>query len=137
MILVDTSIWIDHLRKGNREMSSLLGDLQVLTHPFVTGELACGNIKNRKAILQLLGELPEAVIGQHTEVMQLLEWQTLMGRGIGWIDVHLLTSSLLSGVPLWTCDRKLRSMAAALGVLYYVPPGNRNELPVGTMYPRT
>ena len=118
MILVDSSIWIEHLRKGSRELSGLLYDLQVLTHPFVVGELACGNLRNRKEILQLLKELPEATVGQHGEVLQLLESHKLMGQGIGWIDAHLLTSSLLSGAPLWTNDRKMRSVSAALGILY-------------------
>jgi predicted nucleic acid-binding protein len=118
MILADTSIWIDHLRKGNSAVSEFLREVQILMHPFIIGELACGNLKNRKEVLQLLMELPEAVVGQHDEVMQLVNSHKLMGQGIGWIDAHLLTSSLLSGAPLWTADRKLRSIAAALGVLY-------------------
>ena len=118
MILVDTSIWVEHLRHGNRDLAALLRDMQVLVHPFVTGELACGNLKNRKEILQLLKELPQAALAEQEEVMQLVETRRLMGRGIGWTDAHLLASSLLSGAPLWTGDRKLRTLAAALGVLY-------------------
>ena len=118
MILVDTSIWIDHLRKGNRDLSELLREMQVLIHPFVVGELACGNLKNRKEILQLLRTLPEAPQAEHAEALQLLDSHKLMGQGIGWIDAHLLASSLLSGAPLWTGDKKLRTIAAALGVLY-------------------
>ena len=87
-------------------------------HPFVLGELACGNLTNRKEILQLLKELPEVLVGQHDEVLQMIDSHKLMGKGIGWVDAHILASSLLSGAPLWTGDRKLRSLATALGVLY-------------------
>jgi len=118
VILVDTSIWIDHFRRGNRDLSALLQDVQVFTHPFVIGELACGNIKNRREILQLLRELPQAPAAEHEEVIQMIDSHSLMGQGIGWIDAHLLASSLLSGAPLWTADRKLRTISAVMAVLY-------------------
>ncbi len=118
MILVDTSIWVDHFRTGCEELVSLLERVEVVTHPFVIGELSCGNLKNRKAIIELLAELPRVTIAEHEEVLELIESRKLMGNGIGWMDAHLLASSLISGTPLWTADKKLRSVSAALGVLY-------------------
>ena len=118
MILVDTSIWIEHLRSGSAELSSLLKKVEVLTHPFVIGELSCGNLKSRRELLSLLKELPQASLAENEEVLELVETRKLMGHGIGWIDAHLLASALLAGSPLWTADRKLRSLCAALGVLY-------------------
>jgi predicted nucleic acid-binding protein len=118
VILVDTSIWIDHLRRGNKDLVALLKKVEVVTHPFVIGELSCGNLKNRKAILALLDELPKVTIAEHEEVLGLVESRKLMGNGIGWMDAHLLASSLLSGTPLWTADRKLRSLSAIFGMLY-------------------
>jgi len=118
MILVDTSIWIEHFRQTKSELADLLDKVQVATHPFVIGELACGNLKNRKEILSLFSELPQAEVAEHDEVLSLVENKNLMGNGIGWVDAHLLASALLSGTPLWTRDRKLRSLSAALNVLY-------------------
>ena len=118
MILVDTSIWVDHLRRGSHELASLLQRVEVATHPFVIGELSCGNLKNRKAILELLAEVPRVTLAEHEEVLELVESRKLMGNGIGWMDAHLLASALLSGTPLWTADKKLRSLSAVLGVLY-------------------
>ena len=118
MILVDTSIWVDHFRRGREELVSLLQRVEVVTHPFVIGELSCGNLKNRKAILGLLAELPRVTIAEDEEVLELVESRKLMGNGIGWMDAHLLASSLISGTPLWTADKKLRSVSAVLGVLY-------------------
>ena len=116
--MVDTSIWIDHLRKGNDELSTLLKKVEVATHPFVIGELSCGNLRNRKTIIELLDELPKVITAEHEEVMEFIESRKLMGSGIGWMDAHLLASSLLSGTPLWTTDKRLRSLCAVLGVLY-------------------
>jgi len=118
MILVDTSIWIDHLRRGNDDLIALLKKVEVATHPFVIGELSCGKLKNRRAILALLDELPKVTIAEHEEVLGLVESRRLVGKGIGWMDAHLLASSLLSGTPIWTADKKLRSLGAILGVLY-------------------
>lgn len=118
MILVDTSIWVEHFRRANEALAELLRDVQVLSHPFIVGELSCGNLKNRQELLSLLQELPRATIAEHEEVLELVETRKLSGQGIGWVDAHLLASALLSGSPLWTADRKLRTLSAALGVLY-------------------
>jgi len=114
MILVDTSVWIGHLRIGNRKLQSLLEDAEVLIHPFVVGELACGTLRNRDEILTLLQALPEAQKAEHMEVMHFVERERLYRRGIGWIDAHLLASARLSGSPLWTFDRRLLNVASAL-----------------------
>ncbi len=118
MILVDTSVWVNHLRKGSDELVSLLQGVEVATHPFIIGELSCGNLRNRKTILELLTELPRVTIAEHEEVRELVESRKLMGSGIGWLDAHLLASALLSRTPLWTADKKLRSLSATLGVSY-------------------
>ncbi len=116
MVLVDTSVWIDHLRRGSGRLGDLLSTGEVTTHPFVIGELACGNLSNREEILMLLSSLPTVKIATHSEVLHLIEKQRLFGRGLGWIDVHLLASALLSGVALWTADRKLKAVAESLGI---------------------
>ena len=115
MILVDSSVWIDHLRKGDLGLSILLRDGHAVCHEFVAGELACGNLKNRKKILTLLSELPLAETASHLEVLELIQNRRLMGKGIGWIDAHLLASSLISGVLLWTRDNSLAKIAKTLG----------------------
>lgn len=116
MTLVDTSVWVDHFRRGNRTLVSLLESDQVLSHPFVVGELACGQMRNRKEILSLLDELPKAHLAGHNEVLALVERQRLYGRGIGWVDAHLIASALLSHADLFTLDRRLSAVAAAVGV---------------------
>lgn len=116
MILVDTSIWIDHLRRGNRRLAALLEEGEVLTHPFVVGELACGSLRNRVEVLTLLGTLPEAKVAEHREVMEFVERDRVFGRGIGWIDAHLLASALLSGAALWTVDQQLARVASILKI---------------------
>lgn len=120
MILVDTSVWIDHLRSGNRRLQSLLVDAEVLIHPFVIGELACGALHNRDEVLRLLRALPEANAAEHGEVMSFLERERLYGRGIGWIDAHLLAAARLSDAPLWTLDRRLSRVAAAMKISFDV-----------------
>ena len=115
MILVDTSVWIDHFRRGDRGLSGLLDEDAVLCHPFIIGELACGNLKNRAEILSLLGALPTSVIATHEEALKLLADRELAGMGLGWFDVHLLASALLSGSALWTRDKVLVTAAVALG----------------------
>jgi predicted nucleic acid-binding protein len=117
MILVDTSVWIDHLRRGSDRLRSLLLDEQVLCHPFIVGELACGTLRNRREILTMLKALPEAHLVEHDEVLSFLEARHLYGRGIGWVDANLLASTLLTGCTLWTFDKPLRRAAAALNVL--------------------
>ncbi|RPJ14646.1 MAG: type II toxin-antitoxin system VapC family toxin [Deltaproteobacteria bacterium] len=118
MVLVDTSVWIEHLRFGHAGLEPLLNAGEVICHPFVIGELACGTLKNRKTILSLLKALPSAVEADHAEVMDFLEKNLLMGRGLGLIDVHLIASALLSGVQLWTLDKKLRQASSKLGIAY-------------------
>jgi hypothetical protein len=115
-VIVDTSVWIDHLRRGNRQLVARLGRGIILCHPFVIGELACGNLRNREEVLVLLAALPSARISDHEEALVLVQTHRLAGRGLGWVDVHLLASALLSRVPLWTFDRRLQEVAAELGV---------------------
>ena len=118
MVLVDTSVWVDHLRRGTVGLDTPLSEGQVLCHPFIIGELACGNLKNRSDILALLHTLPAVRAAQDDEVLQFIERLHLMGKGLGYIDAHLLASSLLSHVPLWTLDKRLGDAAASLGTRY-------------------
>jgi predicted nucleic acid-binding protein len=117
MILVDTSVWIEHLRARNDRLRDLLFAEQVLCHPFIVGELACGSLRRRGEILSLLKALPEAKLLEHEEVLNFLDARRLYGRGIGWVDAHLLASTLLTGCTLWTFDKPLRRAAAALSIL--------------------
>jgi predicted nucleic acid-binding protein len=116
MTIVDTSVWIDHLRKGNPIVKKLLNNSEVLIHPFIIGELACGNLKNRPEILRLLDELPKAVVAENAEVLQFVERKHLFGLGIGWIDVHLLASVMLSRSTMLTYDKSLEKAYKKLGV---------------------
>ena len=118
MILVDTSIWVAHFRTGNSHLETLLNNGEVVCHPFVVGELACGNMKNRKEILSLLQALPMAEMAGHHEVLYFIEHNQLMGKGLGYIDVHLLASVLLTKIPLWTSDKKLKAASAELNLSY-------------------
>lgn len=113
MILVDTSVWVDHLRSGEPALVKALEGGRVLMHPFVLGELACGNLRRRDEVLRLLGDLPGAPTATDTEALSMIERRALMGRGIGYIDVHLLASAALAGdARLWTRDRRLAAAAA-------------------------
>jgi predicted nucleic acid-binding protein len=116
MVLADTSVWIEHFRRGRPTLADRLSEGLVLMHPFVSGELACGNLKNRAAILSDLDALPRSKLASDTEVLRLIEDRRLWGRGLGWIDVHLLASALLSNCRLWTLDKTLRQAAAELGL---------------------
>lgn len=119
MILVDTSVWVDHLRAGDDELVRLLTGLSVLVHPFVVGELACGNIFNLAEVLKLLCDLPSAISATDAEALYFIERHQLMGRGIGYIDAHLLAAvSLTSPALLWTRDRRLARVAHELGLAY-------------------
>ena len=118
MVLVDTSVWVDHLRRGSRRLAALLEDAQVLVHPFVIGELACGRLSDPDEILGLMAALPAAEEATHDEALAFLGARGLAGRGIGWIDVHLLASAALTGVPLWTRDRRLGRAADDLGIAF-------------------
>jgi predicted nucleic acid-binding protein len=115
-VLVDTSVWIDHFRRSNRALSELLESARVWTHPFVIGELACGLLSRREEILEALSSLPSVPVVAHTEVLDFVDDQHLMGRGIGWIDVHLLASALHANLPLWTQDKRLSTVATNLGI---------------------
>lgn len=115
MILVDTSVWVEHFRKGNIGLDTLLQEGQVVCHPFIVGELACGNIKHRSRILSLLSTLPIAHTAEHEEVMHVIEKYHLMGKGLGYIDVHLLASAMLTHIPLWTLDKRLNSLSITMG----------------------
>jgi predicted nucleic acid-binding protein len=114
MVLVDTSVWVSHLRETHAGLVDLLNDGEVACHPFVVGELACGNIKNRTTILSLLEALPMALLVEHEEVLAFIENHDLMGKGFGYIDVHLLASAVLTGLSLWTLDKKLEKVADVL-----------------------
>ncbi len=114
-MLVDTSVWVDHLRSGNRELAEQLEAGLVWCHPFVIGEIACGRLRDRSEILSALGSLPGVPTADHDEVMTFVERAGLAGSGIGWIDAHLLASARLAGIGLWTLDRKLSLVATELG----------------------
>ncbi|MGD1091494.1 MAG: PIN domain-containing protein [Bryobacteraceae bacterium] len=116
MILADTSVWIEHFRHGESVLSDRLAEGLVLMHPFISGELACGNLKDRAAVLSDLRELPQAKLASHAEVLQVIEDRRLWGRGLGWIDVHLIASALLSNCVFWTFDIRLAKAARELGL---------------------
>jgi predicted nucleic acid-binding protein len=119
LILVDTSVWVDHLRRGDPGLVALLERAAVVMHPFVMGEIACGSLKDRQSLLELLHDLPGAVIATDNEAMQFIERHRLFGKGIGYIDVHLLASvALTGGAQLWTRDQRLRQVAATMGFAY-------------------
>jgi len=116
MILVDTSVWIEHFREGNGQLAEYLVGGRVLCHPSIVGELACGNLKNRDEILRRLTALPAAQVADHTEVLHLISRHGLPGQGVGWIDAHLLASTLLTGCRLWTLDKALAKAARRLEI---------------------
>jgi predicted nucleic acid-binding protein len=114
MVLVDTSVWIDHFRRGHSGLFEQLEEGSVLCHPFVVGELACGNLRKRTEILDLLQALPMVPMAEHDEVLHLLQGLRLFGRGLGWFDAHLLASARLSGCPIWTLDKSLAKTAGEI-----------------------
>jgi hypothetical protein len=116
MVLVDTSVWIAHFRERQPALADLLSEGLVVTHPFVAGELACGNLRKRTDILSDLAALPAAIRASDAEVMRLVEDRRLWGRGLGWIDAHLLAAALLSHCRLWTLDKRLGTAASELGL---------------------
>lgn len=115
-MLVDTSIWVQHLRHGNAQLVTCLDGDEVEIHPFVIGELACGNLSKRSEVLNLLAALPVVPIAAHDEVLMFVESRMLMGRGLGWIDVHLLASATLASTTFWTADKRLAAVARDLGL---------------------
>ena len=115
MILVDTSVWVDHLRASDAQLAALLNGRAVVMHPFVIGELACGNLSNRALTLGLLNNLPCAAVAQPDEVLVYVERHRLQGKGIGYVDVHLLASVAIASNQLWTRDKRLLAVARDLG----------------------
>jgi len=120
-VLVDTSVWVDHFRRGNHQLVDLLEKGRILCHPHVIGELACGNLQNRAEILELLSALPQTAAITFPEAMMFLETHQLFGRGLGWVDIQLLASAQLSGCPLWTLDRRLAKAAAEFEAGRHMP----------------
>jgi predicted nucleic acid-binding protein len=118
MILVDTSIWIDHLRRGDRHLAILLEAGEVVCHPFVIGELACGSLARRHEILELLHALPRTAQAEHDEILKFIEDRRLHGGGIGLIDAHILWAAVSQAHELWTADARLRRIATRLGVAF-------------------
>ena len=119
MILVDTSVWVDHLRSGDETLVALLETNQVLMHPFILGELACGNLRRRKEVLTLLGHLPRITVARNEEVFPFIERHRLMGKGIGFVDAHLLAAVALEcGARLWTRDTRLHAQARRMKLAF-------------------
>jgi predicted nucleic acid-binding protein len=116
MILVDTSVWIHHLRRDNAELRALLEAGQVVTHPFVIGELACGTLRRRSEVLASLSRLPQLPTASHDEALQFVGTHALAGRGLGWVDVHLLASAAIERARVITLDRSLATAVARLGL---------------------
>lgn len=117
-MLVDTSVWVDHFRRRNARLVACLESGQVSIHPFVIGELACGNLARRTEVLSLLQSLPALSVIEHEEVLEFVGALRLHGRGLGWIDMHLLASARLARVPLWTMDKRLAVAAGTVGVAF-------------------
>ena len=123
MVLIDTSVWVDHLRRGDQTVEQVLESGRALVHPFVIGEIACGTPRARAEILGLLGSLPRAPMASDEEVLYFIERQALMGRGLGYIDMHLLAAVVIDGASrLWTRDKRLRLVAVELGLAHAEAP---------------
>lgn len=119
MVLIDTSVWVDHLQRGNAELADLLNRAQVLTHPFVIGELALGSLQQRSTILEALQNLPACTTATDAEVLNFIDANALHGIGIGYVDAHLLAATRLTpAAKLWTLDKRLQSAAARLGLSF-------------------
>lgn len=117
MILVDTSVWVGHLQAGNERLTTLLNGGEVLGHPFVIGELALGNLQRRDPFLRAYRRLPRVAVARDDEVLRFIDGQALLGRGIGYVDAHLLAAARLTpGAKLWTHDRRLHAIATQLGL---------------------
>ena len=111
MVLVDTSVWIDFLRNGNEKLNALLSEGQVLIHPLIVGELSCGNINNRVQFLSLINDLEILPEATHSEVLSFIENNRVYSKGVGYFDLHILCSALISNVHLWTLDKRLEKIA--------------------------
>jgi predicted nucleic acid-binding protein len=119
VILIDTTVWIDHLREGDPRLTGLLDRGEALVHPWVTGELALGHLRGRAEILRLLGQMPQATVATAAELLGFIERHELFGLGIGYVDAQLLAATLLTDdAQLWTRDRRLRAAAERLGAAY-------------------
>jgi hypothetical protein len=118
MILLDTPVWVDHLRRGDSLVVQVLESGQAAAHAFVIGELACGNLKSRLHVIDLLQALPQLAMATDDEVLYFIERHKLMGRGIGYVDAHLLVTAAIGGSHLWTRSKRLREIAAELAVAY-------------------
>jgi predicted nucleic acid-binding protein len=116
MILADTSVWIDYFREGMPELAERLRRSVVVMHPFVVGALACGNFSNREETLELLQQLRSVAVAEHDEVMSFIRARELYGRGIGYVDVHMLAAAAIEGCQLWTRDKRLHALANGLGI---------------------
>jgi predicted nucleic acid-binding protein len=122
MILVDTSVWVDHLRARDELLAGLLETGRVLAHPFVTGEIALGSLHQRELVLSALQDLPQASVATDHEVLHFIDQHALSGRGIGYVDVHLLAAvRLMPGTVLWTRDKRLLGVANELGLAVALP----------------
>lgn len=115
-MLVDTSVWIDHLRKADYRLVALLNNGEVETHPFIVGELACGNLAQREEVLAMLNHLPQVEASPHHDVLAAVSRHNLHGTGLNWIDAHLLHAASTADQSLWTRDTRLAQAAADLGV---------------------
>ena len=119
MILVDTSVWVDHLRRGDARLRDLLENASVLVHPFVLGEIACGSLSDRALVLELLHDLPMTSVAEADEVLRFIDGHRIYGKGLGYVDVHLLAAvALTPGARLWTRDKRLHAIATSLGQAY-------------------
>ena len=118
MVLVDTSVWVEHLRRGESKLAALLVGAEALCHPFIVGELACGHLRNRAEILDLLAKLPALDKAADAQVLEFIARNRLQGKGLGLVDMHLLASCVTSRKPIWTLDARLGKCAAAMGLRY-------------------
>lgn len=116
MVLVDTSVWVSHLRHGNPKLQEMLQESQVVSHPFIIGELACGNISNRTEIISLIQSLPMLDVIEHEELLLFIEHNRMMGTGLGLVDIYLMASAILAGIPLWTQDKKFKRTCSRLSI---------------------
>lgn len=119
MILVDTSVWVDHLRSSHTLLANLLERSLIVTHELVIGELACGNLKNREEILSLFSSLPRCSPATHEEVLFFIERHRLMGRGVGYVENALLAAAVMNGLTFWTRDKRLLALATELGCAWH------------------
>jgi hypothetical protein len=116
MLLADTSVWVEHLRRGEPRLAAFLEAGEVLCHPFVLGELACGNLRRRDEVLELLSALPSLAKVGDDEALAFIARHDLQGKGLGLVDIHLLAASALARRPLWTMDARLAKAASRLGL---------------------